>query len=380
MLIMKTKNAIVSIITGFVVVWFCGCREAYKGTVEEAKLNAIKPQISQPKMPPPAGGLVLSVESTAITADELINPIKPQLDALAAQFDYEIFSKRARPLLGNVLIQKITDIKLYEKAKAALPKNIDQDAIDKIIEQEVQSFIARYGGNYATVEQMLKKMGITWQDFHEQQRRAVLVQSFLSQEMKVEKPITYSELVQYYESIKDENYKKDELIEFRLIDLEVKKFADPNDPNVNASQKATQLAAELVEKIKNGENFAELAKKYSHDPTAAEGGLWKPVRPGSLIEPYNTIETAGESMNIGQVSSPIAAKDHIFIVKLENKQAQEYEPFEKVQTEVEGRLVLERRRKMVDDMMNKIMAQVDLSYADHFLEFCTERAWLQAGK
>ena len=377
---MKTKNAIVSIVTGFAVVWFCSCREAYKGTVEEAKLNAIKPQIDQPKMPPPAGGLVLSVESTAITADELINPIKPQLDALAAQFDYEIFRKRARTLLGNVLIQKITDIKLYEKAKAALPANIDQDAIDKIVEQEVQSFIARYGGNYATVEQMLKKMGITWQDFHEQQRRAVLVQSFLSQEMKVEKPITYSDLVQYYESIKDENYKKDELIEFRLIDLEVKKFADPNDPNVNTGQKAMQLAAELVEKIKNGENFAELAKKYSNDEAAQNGGLWKPVRPGSLVEPYNAIETAVESMSIGQTSPPIAAKDHIFIVKLENKQAASYELFEKVQTEVEGRFVLERRQKMVNAMINKIMAQVDLSYADHFLEFCIERAWRQAGK
>jgi parvulin-like peptidyl-prolyl isomerase len=351
-----------------------GCRKAKKLDIDEVKLTADK------SLPPPVGGIVLSVESTAITSDELINPIKPQLDTLAAQYDYEIFNKRARALLGNILIQKITDIKLYEKAKAALPDNIDQDVIDKIVEQEVQSFIAQYGGNYATVEQMLKKMGITWKDFHEQQRKAVLVQSFLSQEMKVEKPITYSELVRYYDSIKDENYKKDELIEFRLIDINIEKFADPNDPNVNAGQKVMQLVAELVEKIKNGEDFAELAKKYSHDPTAAEGGLWKPVRPGSLVEPYNAIETAAENMDIGQVCEPITAGGHIFIVKLENKQVGGYEPFEKIQTEVEGRFVLERRRKMVDDMINKIMAQVDLSYADHFLEFCIQKAWLQAGK
>ena len=301
---MKTKNTIISIVTGFAVLWFCGCEKSYKGDVDKKRLEAIKPPTSQPKMPPPAGGLVLSVESTAITADELIKPVKPQLDALAAQYDYEIFRKRTRALLGNILIQKITDIKLYEKAKAALPDNIDQTVIDKIVEQEVQRFIARYGGNYATAEQMLKNMGITWQDFHEQQRKAVLVQSFLSQEMKIEKPITYSELVRYYESIKDENYKKDELIEFRLIDLEVAKFADPNDPNINAGQKAMQLAAELAERIKNGEDFAELAKKYSHDSTAAAGGLWKPVRPGSLIEPYNTIETTAKSMNIGQAFPP----------------------------------------------------------------------------
>jgi len=379
---MKTKNLIISAVTGFAIVWLCGCgkTETDKPDVDEARLAAVKPQTDQPNMPQPAGGIVLSVESTAITADELIAPIKPQLDSLAAQYDYEQFAIRAKAMLGNLLIQKITDIKLYEKAKAALPENVDQAIIDKIVEQEVQRFIARYGGNYAAAEQALKKMGTNWQDFHRQQRRAVLVQSFLSDEIKVEKPITHSELVQYYESIKDEYFAKDQLIEFRLIDLEVKKFTDPNDPNVNAEQKAMEFARQLAERIKNGEDFAELAKKYSHDEAKQNGGLWKPVRPGSLVEPYNAIETAAENMNIGGVSEPIAAGEHIFIVKLENKQAQGYEPFEKIQTEVEARYVLERRWKMVNETINKIISQVDLSYADNFLEFCIERAWLQAGK
>jgi parvulin-like peptidyl-prolyl isomerase len=359
----------------------CGCKESYKGDVSEKRLKAIKPPASMPRMPLPAGGVTLSIESTAITADELIRPVKPQIDALAKEYDYEIFSKKAKSLLADVLLQKIADIKLYEKAKAALPENIDQTVIDRIVEQEVQSFIAQYGGNYSTVEQMLKKMGITWQDFHEQQRRAVLVQSFLSGEIKDEKPITYSELVKYYESIKDEKYTKDPVIEFRLIDFEIEKFADANDPNVNAGKKAMELANQLAGRIKKGEDFAEIAKKYSHDSaTAQNGGLWKPVRPGSLVEPYNVIEKAAENMNAGEVSEPITAGNHIFIVKLENKQAQSCEPFEKVQREIEARYVLERRRKIVDETMKKIISQVDLTYADNFLEFCVEQAWRQAGK
>ena len=379
---MKTKNLIISAVTGFANVCLCGCgqTETDKPDIDEARLAAVKPQIDRPNMPQPAGGIVLSVESTAITADELIAPVKTQLDSLAAQYDYEQFAIRAKAMLGNLLIQKVADIKLYEKAKAALPENVDQAIIDKIVEQEVQRFIARYGGNYAAAEQALKKMGTNWQDFHRQQRRAVLVQSFLSDEIKVEKPITHSELVQYYESIKDEYFAKDQLIEFRIIDLEVEKFTDPNDPNVNAEQKTTAFARQLAERIKNGEDFAELAKGYSNDESAKNGGLWKPVRPGSLVEPYNAIEIAAENMNIGGVSEPIQAGEHIFIVKLENKQAQSCEPFEKVQTEVEARFVLERRWKMVNETMNKIISQVDLSYADNFLEFCIERAWLQAGK
>jgi parvulin-like peptidyl-prolyl isomerase len=378
---MKMNNIAVSTLIISSVVFFVGCGGTVKERdVDEKILQKIDPNAAAAnvKTPAPAGGLALSLESTAITADEIIAPVRGQLAELAAESDYETFSKTAKSILSSVLLQKITDIKLYQKAKAALPENVDQAVIDKIVEQEVQRFIARYGGNYATAEQMLKKMGTNWQEFYKQQRRAILVQSFVSDEVKVEKPITHSELLAYYDSIKNEYYAKEAFIEFRMIDLNVGKFIDANDANVNPEWKAVALANKLIEKIKNGADFAELAKQYSDDITAKDGGLEKPVRPGSLVAPYNAIETAAENMDIGQVSEPIIAEGHIFIVKLESKQAGSCEPFEKVQTEVEGRFVLARRQKMVDDMIKKIVSQIDLAYADDFLDFCVNRAYEQA--
>jgi hypothetical protein len=376
---MKMNNIAVSTLIISSVVFFAGCGEpAKRGDVDEKILQQIDPNTAiDVKTPAPAGGLALNIESTAITADEIISPVRPQLAELAAESDYESFSKNAKDLLGSVLVQKVTDIKLYQKAKAALPENVDQAVIDKIVEQEVQKFIAHYGGNYATAEQMLKKMGTNWQDFYEQQRRAILVQSFVSDEVKDEKPVTHSELLAYYNSIKKKYYTKEAFIEFRLIDLNVNKFVDVNDPNINPEWQAVALANKLIEKIRNGADFAELAKQYSDDITAKDGGLEKPVRPGSLAEPYNAIETAAENMDIGQVSEPIIAEGHIFIVKLESKQAPSCEPFEKVQTEVEGRFVLARRQKMVDEMIKKTISQIDLSYADDFLDFCVNRAYEQ---
>ena len=371
------KNFVISMFVICAVVFFCGCGNGkeQKSDVDEATLAKISVHPSEVNVPAPAGGLVLSVESTAITADEIITLAKPQLAELAAQNDYATFRTKAKAILGHLLMQKITDIKLYQKAKAALPEGVDEETINKIVEQEVQKFVASYGGNYATVEQMLKKMGTNWQDFYKQQRRAILIQSFLSDEVKIEKPITHSELLQYYDSIKDECFSKDELIEFRLIDLEVNRFVDANDPNANAEQKALAKANEIKQKIKSDANFADLAKEFSTDEKASVGGLWNPVRPGSLVEPYNAIETAAANMSVGQVSEPIIAGGHIFIIKLENKQAKSCEPFEKVQMEVEGRFILSRRQKMVEDMIAKIVSQVDLSYADDFLNYCVEQAY-----
>ena len=239
----------------------------------------------------------------------------------------------------------------------------------------MQKFIAMHGGDYATVEKLLKTMGTNWQDFYQQQRRAILIQSFVSDEIKIEKPVTHSELIDYYNSIKGEFYTKEAQIEFRLIDLEVEKFKGPNDPNADPGIKAMVLAKEISEKIEKGEDFGQLAQKYSQDHAAQNGGLWKPIRPGSLAQPYDVIEKTIADMNSGDVAGPIAAGDHIFIIKLENKQQQSCEPFEKVQAEVEARLTFEKRKKMVDDMMSKIIAQVDLSYADDFIEYCMQKAY-----
>ncbi|MHB0946051.1 MAG: peptidylprolyl isomerase [Sedimentisphaerales bacterium] len=369
------KNFIISALVILAGVFFFGCGKEHSADVDEKVLAKVPAHPQEVNVPAPAGGLVLSVDSTAITSKELIAIVEPQLAEIAAKGDYETFKTEAKTLLGHLLMQKITDIKLYTKAKAALPEGVDEETINKIVEQEVQRFIASYGGNYATIEQMFKKMGTNWKDFREQQKRAILIQSFLSDEVKIDKPITHSELLEHYNSIKGQFYTKEASMQFRVIDLEIDRFADANDPNVSAERLALAKANEIAEKIKSDANFAELAREFSNDEKAAAGGLWEPVRPGSLVEPYDAIEKAAANLTAGQVSEPTVAEGHIFIVKLENRQLASCEPFEKVQQEVEARLILSRRQKMVDDMLKKISAQVDLSYAEDFLNYCVEQAY-----
>lgn len=374
---MKTKTIFAIVALSFGVVFFLGCEEAAKKPdVDAQRLASVNPPKEMPNMPVPYGGLVLSIESSAITADEIITPVQTKLTELAGTDDYGQFIKTATPVVSGVLVQKIADIKLYQKAKAALPENVDDEIIDKVVEEEVQKFIARCGGNYSEVEKLLKKMGTNWQDFYKEQRRAILVQSFISEEIKDEKPVTHSELLAYYNQIKNQYYEQKGQLTFRVIDIEPSKLYEPNDPNAVLEQKAQDLAAQISEKLKSGEDFSELAKKYSHDYEAANGGLWKPVVPGTLAKPYDAIEKKIEAMNNGDVSEPFASGGHVFIVKLENKTPAESKSFEDVQNEVEARMQFEKRKKTVDEMMNKIIAQVDLTYADQFVEYCLEKAYI----
>ena len=88
------------------LVLLCGCKKRKKMEIEEVELPP------KPVLPKPAGGIVLSIESTAITVDELIEPVRPQLAQLAVEYDYTIFKRKASALMGGVLMQKIADIKL----------------------------------------------------------------------------------------------------------------------------------------------------------------------------------------------------------------------------------------------------------------------------
>jgi parvulin-like peptidyl-prolyl isomerase len=185
---------------------------------------------------------------------------------------------------------------------------------------------------------------------------------------------------QYYENAKDEQFHTQAMVQFRVIDIMPAKLKlDVNDPNLTRDEAAKRLVTTVMEKLKAGEDFGALAKQYSYDPVRAPlGGLWTPVGVGSLASPYDVLEAAAVKLEPGQVAEPIETKDHIFILKLESKRAESYEPFEKVQHNVEMSIKYQRRKDAVDKLTTKLMAQADIGDKNTFLELCLQKAYQQA--
>ena len=110
------------------------------------------------------------------------------------------------------------------------------------------------------------------------------------------------------------------------------------------------------------------------------GGLWQWVSPESLEVPYDVLGKEAETLQVGEVSGPILSDDHIFIMKQEAKQAEEVEPFEKVQKEVEARISLERQKQVLDEFNAGIVKRAALNNIDKFIDFCLWRIYVDAGK
>ena len=164
------------------------------------------------------------------------------------------------------------------------------------------------------------------------------------------------------------------MIEFSLIDIEPEKLKI-FDPNKNKVEIAKKLADKLLTQIKAGEDFGKLALAHSHGHRREFEGLWKPINPDSLAKPYDILAAEAEKTELGQIAGPIETEGHIFIMKLQDKHSKTYEPFEKVQIQVEQKIIADRHRQALDKLNAKVMQRTELKEKDKFIDFCLEKIY-----
>ena len=361
------KCAFLSIL---VLLWIAGCKAKPKFTEEEL---ALMPPPKKEGLPEASGGFVLVVGGKTITSDEITAAVIERFRPAAQRSNFEQFKELTRPALEQILTNKISSILLYNQAKSEGGEGIDE-RLDKVVENEVKKFILNFEGDYARAEQALKEMGMDWQSFREYQKKAILSQSYIASQLPEDRPITYSELVDCYNEMKEESFIIPAMIKFRLIDIEAAKI-EVADPNENRQEKTRELADKLVRQIRQGGDFGELAKQYSHGHMRGFGGLWKPVQPASLAKPYDILAVEAERMEPGQIAGPVDAGEHIFIMRLEGKRPRSFEPLEEVQKQVEAKIVFERRIKTIDELESKFVEQASVGEKDEFIDFCLEKIY-----
>ena len=333
-----------------------------------------------------AGGYVLMVGGETLTSDEIINS-QTRLDGLiispieyfgpiAQANELEQFKERARGQLEEILVDKISNILLYQLARRQAGGNggnIDE-GLEMAAQNEYRKFVLEFGGDQARADEALKQRNMDHRSYIEQQKRTILIRSFIASKLPDKRPVTYRELMDCYNRIKDKDFAIDPKIRFRLIDIQPDKL-ELDDPNEDRWQLGKEWANKLLERIKSGEDFGELAKQHSHGDWRDFGGLWRLVQPSSLAEPYDILAVEAEKIEPGQVAGPIVTKEHIFIMKLEEKQIAGYKPFVEVQELVEEKVLIERQNEVIDKINAETRREAELGRTDKFVDFCLDKIY-----
>ncbi len=358
-----------------------GCQGGKSGlTSAELERTALMQKI---ELVEAAGGLVLMVGGETVTSDEIIEspvehseavvPLSEHLKPIAQISNPDQFKEQARGQVEEVLTNKILEILLYQDAKRQAGQNINE-GLEMAAEREWRRFVLDFGGDEAKADEALKEAGMDRKSFKEKQKKLILIQSHIASNPVDDRPVTYRELIECYNEMKDEFFARPAMIRFRLIDIQPARL-EASNPNEDPRELAKELANELLGRIKAGEDFGELAKQYSHGHRRQFGGLWKPVQPQSLAAPYDMLAVVAEKAKAGQIAGPIEVSGHIFIMELEEKQLEGYEPFEKVQRRVEQKVIFDRRSKVISGLRARLMQQAKFGETGEFVDFCLEEIY-----
>jgi hypothetical protein len=351
-----------------------GCEDKPQFTVEEmAKI----PLSKRDGLPDASGGFTLAVGEQTITSEEVISPVFEKLAAAAQGGDYEKYRRAAEPMIEQQLMSRIADAILYSRARKDAGDKMD-DELDKAVTAEVRRFVMDFGGDYAKAEQTLKQMGMDWGKYEQYERRRILSQSYVSQQLPKDQPISYSEMIAAYNETKDKLYATPGVLRMSLIDIDTAKLRNI-EPNGPRQQDAKEIAAEMARRIKSGADFEQVLKEYLWAKKAITAGDVN-TSPDSLAEPYDILAKKAAMMKQGETAEPIEVQGHVFVMRLAEYEPKSVEPFENVQNQVKARISVERMRKAIDKLNLQLVEQASAADRERFVNFCVREIYNDANK
>lgn len=142
---------------------------------------------------------------------------------------------------------------------------------------------------------------------------------------------------------------------------EPERFSEPEKVSVShilvslqgrSEEEALALASELRERALAGEDFAELAKEYSEDPSVARNkGDMGYFPKGAMVEPFENVAFA--MTKEGEISEPVKTKFGYHVIRFNGRKAAEKKPFDQVRDEI----IAEQQKNLADKIwQDKIIA------------------------
>lgn len=201
--------------------------------------------------------------------------------------------------------------------------------------------------------QRLKELGVDAEGRRDLIRDQILIARLL-QGLRSARAVTPQEVAEYYEKHPDE-FLLPERRHILLIAVYAREFAD-------SKAAARKAAEEVLERLKKGEDFGELARKRSHGPAADKGGDQGWVVKGTLVK---NLEDAVAALKPGELSDLIETPDGFLIVKLVGIQPPTRQSLAEARPailrQLDAERVAERRKELIERLAkNASIIRMDL--------------------
>lgn len=205
----------------------------------------------------------------------------------------------------------------------------------------MQSLQAQMG---MTEEEYLNQFKISKEYIKADLKKELIASKYMSKISEVSE----EEAKNYY----DKN--KDEFAQVQASHILIQTTDEDGNP-LSEEEKANKKkeAEDLLNKIKAGESFEDLAKKYSQDTSAVNGGDLGSFSKGQMVKEF---ENAAFSLEIGQVTDNLVETQYGYhIIK---KTGETENEFDTVKEDLVKTLSYEKQNNAVDNLIEKYNVEV----------------------
>lgn len=250
-------------------------------------------------------GLAAVVGNEAITVYDIVNRARPLEKSLRERYEGDKLQAQIEKARKEIAKQMVQEKLLFLEARnrnIKLPQKYVDERFDEIV-------VSRAGGSYDKFREMLNQDNTTLAEYREQLTERLTARVLVNEFVRRQVTVTNQDVKEFYEQHRDK-FGNTEAVHLRVIFL--KKEGE-------TAAALLSRAEALLQKLKDGADFATLAKEESDDPrSAAKGGDlgWIEAHSGRQV-----FLDAVKPLTAGEIAAPVKQPEGIYILKLVDKRA-----------------------------------------------------------
>ena len=235
-------------------------------------------------------GIAAKVNGEAITVGEVLFEIRRDPMHMPAGGDMR---RAYRDTLDNLIDRKLI-LRDAEQKKMQMQDWVVDNRVREIVKDHFDSDINK-------LQSVLADAHIPYDDWKRNIREDLIIQAM--QYQTITRNVTASPSAMRTEyAVHADRYAAGKLFDVSVILL-----------GPSGGKSAMDRAADVVQRLEAGEDFAAVAREVSSDPHSKDGGVWKGVDPKETFKPE--VAEALEDIKVGDRTAPIEMKGWVSIVR-----------------------------------------------------------------
>jgi peptidyl-prolyl cis-trans isomerase SurA len=207
---------------------------------------------------------------------------------------------------ANVLRQQILERLVIQEVQLQRAEHAGIKVPDEVLNDSLKDVAKRNNMTLDELPRALESQGINYAAYRDSIRKEMTIQMLRQRDVLARIIVTPREIDQYLEKEQGSGENREYDVSHILLSL-------PEAASPGQLEEVQARAADIVQRARDGEDFAQLAVSYSNSQTALEGGAlgW---RKGAQLPTFIAELVAG--MQAGQVSDPVRTPSGFHIIRL----------------------------------------------------------------